>query len=63
MKRLLQEYKRKYGTTVLLSNHNLQHVMDICSRVIVLESGKVRYDAIKPSDAVKLEIEKYFENK
>jgi ABC-2 type transport system ATP-binding protein len=46
MKRLLQEYNRKYGTTVLLSSHNLQYV-----------------DTIEPSDAVKLEIEKYFENR
>jgi ABC-2 type transport system ATP-binding protein len=41
MKRLLQEYNRKYNTTILLSSHNLQHVMDICSHIIVLESGKV----------------------
>jgi ABC-2 type transport system ATP-binding protein len=63
MKRLLQEYNRKYGTTVLLSSHNLQYVMDICNRIIVLDSGKIRYDETKPSDTVKLEIEKYFENR
>jgi ABC-2 type transport system ATP-binding protein len=63
MKRLLQEYNRKYNTTILLSSHNLQYVMNICTRIIVLDSGKVRYNAIKPSDAVKREIENYFENK
>jgi hypothetical protein len=36
--------------------------MDICSRIIVLDSGKIRYDETNPSDTTKLEIENYFEN-
>jgi ABC-2 type transport system ATP-binding protein len=63
MKRLLQECNRKYGTTVLLSSHNLQHVMDICSRIIVLESGHIIRDEINPDNETKQSIENYFENK
>jgi ABC-2 type transport system ATP-binding protein len=61
MKRLLQEYNQKYGTTILLSSHNLQHVVDICSRIIVLESGHIVQDEINPDDTAKLSIENYFE--
>jgi ABC-2 type transport system ATP-binding protein len=61
MKRLLQEYNRKYGTTILLSSHNLQHVMDICTRIVVLEQGKIRYNETNLSEAIKLEIINYFE--
>jgi ABC-2 type transport system ATP-binding protein len=63
MKRLLQEYNRKYGTTVLLSSHNLQHVMDICSRIIVLESGCIVRDEANPDNETKQAIENYFEHK
>jgi ABC-2 type transport system ATP-binding protein len=63
MKRLLQEYNRKYGTTVLLSSHNLQHVMDICNRIIVLESGRIVRDEVNPDNETKQSIENYFEHK
>ncbi|GHT40906.1 ATP-binding protein [Bacteroidia bacterium] len=63
MKRLLQEYNQKYGTTVLLSSHNIQYVMDICSRIIVLESGQIVREDVNIDDTAKLELENYFENK
>jgi ABC-2 type transport system ATP-binding protein len=61
MKHLLREYNQKYGTTILLSSHNIQHVMDICTRIIVLESGYVVRDESNIDDETKLSIENYFE--
>ena len=63
IKELLQEYNQKYNTTVLLSSHNIQYVMDICNRVIVLDSGRIQQDAITLTDTTKVEIENYFKNK
>jgi ABC-2 type transport system ATP-binding protein len=63
MKRLLLDYNQKYGTTILLSSHNLEHVMDICSRIILLESGKIIQDYTDINDNERLEIKRYFENK
>jgi ABC-2 type transport system ATP-binding protein len=63
MKRLLLEYNQKYGTTVLLSSHNIQYVMDICSRIIVLESGHIIREEVNIDDIAKLALENYFENK
>jgi len=63
MKRLLSDYNQKYGTTILLSSHNLQHVTDICSRIILLESGNVIRDYTTVNDITLLEIKQYFENK
>jgi ABC-2 type transport system ATP-binding protein len=63
MKKLLQEYNQKYNTTVLLSSHNIQHVMDICNRIVVLESGHIIRDEVNPDNTAKFEIENYFENK
>ncbi|HPW71791.1 MAG TPA: ABC transporter ATP-binding protein [Bacteroides graminisolvens] len=60
MKELLQNYNHIHGTTILLSSHNLQYVMDICSRVIVLDSGHVIYDEVDLTKANKGKIEQYF---
>ncbi|MCL2860772.1 MAG: ABC transporter ATP-binding protein [Oscillospiraceae bacterium] len=63
VKRLLLDYNQKYGTTILLSSHNLQHVTDICSRIILVESGNVIRDYTTINDVALLEIKQYFENK
>jgi ABC-2 type transport system ATP-binding protein len=62
MKKLLLDYNRKYNTTVFLSSHNIQHVMDICTRIIVLESGYIVHDKVNLDNTNKLEIENYFKN-
>jgi ABC-2 type transport system ATP-binding protein len=60
MKRLLLEYNQKYDTTILLSSHNIQYVMDICTRIIILDSGRILYDESKISEVTKNKIESYF---
>ena len=63
MKRLLLDYNQKYGTMIFLSSHNLQHVTDICSRIILLESGHIIRDYDTVNDENRNEIKQYFENK
>jgi ABC-2 type transport system ATP-binding protein len=63
IKDLLSEYNRKYNTTVLLSSHNIQHVMDICHRIIILESGHIVNDETDLDDNKKADLQDYFENK
>jgi ABC-2 type transport system ATP-binding protein len=60
MKRLLLEYNQKYNTTILLSSHNIQYVMDICNRVVILESGRIIRDEANPDNEAKRVIENYF---
>ncbi|GHV57678.1 ATP-binding protein [Bacteroidia bacterium] len=63
IKRLLQEYNEKYNMTILLSSHNIQHVTDICNRLIVLESGKIVLDEMHPDKNIEKELQNYFQNK
>ena len=43
-KRLLRTYQAESGATVLLSSHNLEHTVDICQRIVLLESGRIVRD-------------------
>lgn len=57
----IQQICSEQGTTVLISSHNIQFVSDICSRILLLEKGKVIKD-IKPSNGDNVaEINAYFE--
>lgn len=35
---------RKYGTTVVLTTHDMTDIEDLCSRIILLEQGTILYD-------------------
>jgi ABC-2 type transport system ATP-binding protein len=60
MKQLLQKFNAEYGATILLSSHNIQYVADICSRIILLDRGKIRRDDRDVTDETKMELENYF---
>lgn len=60
MKNLLQKFNSEFGTTILLSSHNIQYVSDICTRIIILEKGHIVRDENNASPAIKEKLEKYF---
>lgn len=41
----LDDLNREYGTTLFVSSHDLGHVVDLCSRIVVLDGGRVAQDA------------------
>ena len=45
--------------TVLVSSHDLQHVTEVCERIVVLEKGELVKDIIT-SPATLKELEGYF---
>lgn len=61
IKRLLQEYNRKTGATILVSSHNLQHTVDICPRIALLEHGVIIRDIDNTDRQAATELENYFE--
>jgi ABC-2 type transport system ATP-binding protein len=44
IREFLKGMNYKYGTTILLTTHDLQDIEALCSRVIMLDDGKVIYD-------------------
>ena len=61
IKNLLLEYNRETGATILVSSHNLQHTVDICPRIALLEHGVIIRDIDNTDGQAAKELESYFE--
>lgn len=59
LKTLLQMELQERNITYLISSHDLNHVTEICDRIVILEKGKVIRD-IKGSENTLAELEEYF---
>lgn len=59
LKRFLTELQTRLNMTMLISSHDLNHVTEVCKRIVVLEKGKVVKDLNTNADTLK-ELESYF---
>ena len=59
LKGIIRKLAEDSGVTVLVSSHDLQHVTEVCQRIVVLEKGEVVRD-IMTSKATLKELEGYF---
>lgn len=60
LKRLLTEYNRATGATIIVSSHNLQLVTDISTRLLVMDHGTIVKDIINDSPSAAEELREYF---
>lgn len=61
IKHLLHDYNKNTGATILISSHNLQHTVDICPRIALLENGVIIRDIDNSDGQATTELESYFE--
>jgi len=59
LKKLLQEEKQLRNITYVISSHDLNHVTEICKRIVILEKGKIIKD-ITDSENMLTEVKEYF---
>lgn len=57
--KLLNELKVKTNITMLISSHDLNHVTEVCNRILILHEGQVHKDLIKTENTMK-DLEAYF---
>lgn len=57
LKRIIDELNDE--KTMLISSHDLNHITDICKRILLLDKGVIAKDTMKDSDTLK-ELEAYF---
>ncbi len=60
LKRCLVELNQETNLTILVSSHNLQHTIDISSRVLLMEKGHIVKDFTSIDAQAKNELESYF---
>lgn len=58
LKELLQAERRQRQVTFLISSHDLNHITEVCSRIVLLEKGKVIKD-LRGNNTL-AELEEYF---
>ena len=59
LRQLIKDQSSEMGTTFLISSHNLDNITDVCSRIVILEKGKIVKDVPKTKTTLK-EIEEFF---
>ncbi len=59
LKRLLQEYNKRTNATMVISSHDLNHITEICNRVVLIEKGYIIRDLLNDGNAL-AELENYF---
>lgn len=60
IKHLLVDYNHQTGATILVSSHNLQHTVDICPRIALLENGRIIQDIDNAEHQAEALLESYF---
>lgn len=60
LKKLLKEYNNETGSTILISSHNLQHTIEISTRITLLENGNIIKDLPNQDSSAEKELEDYF---
>jgi ABC-2 type transport system ATP-binding protein len=61
LKRLLKALNTIHKTTILVSSHNIEHIIDVSSRVILMEKGQIAKDRKNDNKDVENELYCYFE--
>ena len=60
IKHMLKEYNQQTGATILVSSHNLNHTVDVCPRIALMEQGHIIRDIDNRDGSAEKELEDYF---
>lgn len=60
LKKILVEYNKETGATVIVSSHNLQHITEISTRIALLEHGVIIKDLDNHDAEAVVELQDYF---
>ena len=59
LRSIIKDFASQQGKTFLISSHDLDHVADVCTRIVILEKGKIVRD-VKKTDTTLAELEEFF---
>ena len=61
IKEILHAYNAATGATVIISSHNLNHTIDVCTRILLLEKGYIIKDIPAQDAGSRRQLEEYFD--
>jgi ABC-2 type transport system ATP-binding protein len=61
MKHLLKDFNEETGATIIISSHNLNHTVDVCPKIALLEHGVIIKDINNEKGNAEKELEEYFD--
>lgn len=59
LKNTLKKCKEENQLTMLISSHDLNHVTEVCERIVLLEKGEIKQDILTSESTLK-DLEEYF---
>ncbi|RKR81128.1 ABC-2 type transport system ATP-binding protein [Mucilaginibacter gracilis] len=59
LKNMIKDLNKQRGMTAIVSSHDLNHVTDVCDRILLMEKGKIIKD-IATNSSTLAELEQYF---
>ncbi|HET8860071.1 ABC transporter ATP-binding protein [Marivirga sp.] len=59
LKKIIQQFQAEKSVTFVISSHDLNHVTEICERIVILDKGEIVKD-IKVTDRTLQELTEYF---
>ncbi len=59
LKNILKKFSLENQSTILISSHDLKHLTEICTRIVVLEHGRIIKDLYNKDETLE-QLEKYF---
>lgn len=59
LRKLIRDFSAQHGSTFLISDHTLDNIADVSTRLIILEKGKIVRDVIKTNTTLQ-EVEAFF---
>jgi ABC-2 type transport system ATP-binding protein len=57
--KMLKEWQERYPMTIFVSSHDINHITDVCSRILLMEKGRIIKDFDTTADTLQ-ELETYF---
>jgi ABC-2 type transport system ATP-binding protein len=59
LKKIIQQFQQKKSVTFVISSHDLNHVTEICERIVILDKGEIVKD-LKVTERTLQELTDYF---
>jgi ABC-2 type transport system ATP-binding protein len=59
LRKIIKDFASDKGKTFMISSHDLDHVTDVCTRIVILEKGKIVRD-VQKTESTLAELEEFF---